>query len=51
MNKLTRRGWVILVIIPAIVALYGAYELLGHIWWVDDHYCWGTMTECYSPNK
>ena len=49
--KLTRRGWIVLVIIPAIVALYGMYELVGHIWWVGDHYCWGEMTECYFPNE
>lgn len=49
--KLTRRGWIVLVIIPSLLALWGLYEVITHLWWVGDGYCWGEMTECYFPNE
>jgi hypothetical protein len=44
--KLTRRGWIVLVIIPAIIALIGFQYVLSQIWWVGDGYCWGDMWTC-----
>jgi hypothetical protein len=52
MNKLTPRGWVVLVILPAIALLALTLWVSGNIWYVpSDHggrYCIGTMTECYG---
>jgi cytoskeletal protein RodZ len=49
--KLTRRGWVVLVIIPAIIGMAGIMWLMNHINWMGDHYCFKTMVECYFPTK
>jgi len=53
MRNLTARGWIVLVIIPALIALWVAWEVAGHLWYVGDGgqifgYCWGSMTECYK---
>ena len=47
--KLTKRGEYVLkgaVIIGILGALFGIYEVIGHLWWVGDGYCWGSMLEC-----
>lgn len=48
--KLTKRGerlYAALLIGAALLALYGIYELVGHIWYIQGKgYCWGTMLEC-----
>jgi hypothetical protein len=49
--NLTRRGWIVLVIIPAMLALAGLWWVAGHVWWVGDHFCLNTMTECYGLGK
>ena len=51
--QLTKRGWVVLVVIPALIALWGIWEVASHLWYVGENgtilgYCWGTMTECYK---
>jgi len=48
--KLTRRQRQLraVLILAAIVAVW---QVAGHLWWVDDHYCWGSMTECFSEGK
>ena len=48
MDKLTRRGWVVLVILPAIALIALTVWVSGHVWWTEEGYCVGTMTECYS---
>jgi hypothetical protein len=53
MNNLTARGWVVLVIIPTLLVVWGMWQIAGHLWYVGDSgnflgYCWGTMTECYK---
>ncbi len=44
--KLTKRGKRVraVVILLGIIAIY---YVMNHIWWVGDHYCWGSMVECY----
>jgi hypothetical protein len=49
--KLTRRGWIVLVIIPAILASIGFLWLVDHINWVGDHYCFQSSIECYFGGK
>ena len=49
--KLTRRGWIVLVVIPSILAILGLTWLVDHINWMGDHYCFKSMIECYFPNK
>jgi len=51
MNNLTPRGWLVLVIIPALIALWAVWQVAGHLWYVGHSggilgYCWGTMEEC-----
>jgi hypothetical protein len=53
MNNLTVRGWVVLVIIPTLLAVWGMWQVSSHLWYVGDGgsflgYCWGTMVECYK---
>ena len=43
--RLTRRGKIV-VGIAAILAVAGLWEVVTHLWWVGDKYCWGTMTQC-----
>lgn len=44
--KLTKRGKRVraVFIVGAVVVVW---YVSGHVWWVGDHYCWGTMTECF----
>ena len=51
--KLTRRGWLVLVVIPSFLAMWGVWEIAGHLWYVGDGgtilgYCWGTMEQCFK---
>jgi hypothetical protein len=53
MNNLTVRGWVVLVIIPTLLVVWGMWQVAGHLWYVGEGgnwlgYCWGTMVECYT---
>lgn len=48
MSKLTRRGWVVLVILPAIALIALTVWISGHVWWTEEGYCIGTMLECYG---
>lgn len=50
--KLNRRGEIVLAVslaINALLILGAIYWVMGHVWWVGDGYCWGSMTECYFP--
>jgi len=29
----------------------GIFYAVGHINWVGDHYCWGSITKCYLGGK
>lgn len=49
--KLTTRGWIVLVIIPAIASLYGLAWIMDHINWVGDHYCFHSSLVCYGLDK
>ena len=47
--KLTRRGervFKVLFVVVSLALLWGVYEIIGHLWWVGDGYCWGSMVEC-----
>jgi hypothetical protein len=43
--RVTRRGKIVFSI-TAVIALYGLFYVVNHIWWVGDGYCWGTMQKC-----
>jgi hypothetical protein len=47
---ITKRGKRVraLLILAAIVAVC---SVAMNLWWVDDHYCWGSMTECFLEGK
>jgi hypothetical protein len=56
MNNLTVRGWVVLVIIPSLVVMWGMWQVSANLWYVGEGgnllgYCWGTMVECYKEAK
>jgi hypothetical protein len=56
MSRLTRRGWIVLVIIPSVLVMLGIWEVSENLWYTGDEggilgYCWGTMTECYEGGK
>lgn len=44
--KLTKRGKRVRAVF-ILAAAIAVWYVMGHIWWVSDHYCWGTMTECF----
>jgi hypothetical protein len=49
MSKLTRRGWVVLVILPAIALIAALVWISGHVWYVPGAgYCFDTMANCYA---
>ena len=48
--RLTRRGWIVLVIIPATLALAGIWWVAGHVWWVDDHFCLNTYRNLHMDS-
>lgn len=45
MRHLTRRGWMVLVILPGLALIY---YVSTHVHWTGDRYCWGTFTQCYT---
>ena len=54
--RLTPRGWLVLVIIPSFLLIWGLWQIAGHLWYVGDGgnflgYCWGTMVECFKEGK
>jgi len=44
--KLTKRGKRVRAV-AILLAVWAWWQISGHLWWVEDHYCWGTMTECF----
>jgi hypothetical protein len=44
--KLTKRGKRVRAV-AILLGFVAVYYITSHIWWVEDHYCWGTMIECY----
>jgi len=44
--KLTKRGKRVRAV-AILIGLWAIWYISGHVWWVDDHYCFGKMTECY----
>jgi hypothetical protein len=46
--KLTKRGKRVRAVL-ILIGLWALWKVSGHLWWVEDHYCWGTMVECYFP--
>ena len=47
--KLTRRGEIafkVLLVAGAGLLAFGIYEVIGHLWWTGQNYCWGEMIEC-----
>ena len=48
--KLTRRGKIVAGIALAL-AFWGLVEVSAHLWWTENGYCWGSMTECYKEGK
>jgi len=54
MKYLTRRGWIVLVILPALIVIAGLVWISGHVWYVPSdtggHYCFNTMVNCYADS-
>lgn len=48
MDRLTRRGWLVLVILPAIALAAALVWVSGHVWYTEEGYCIGSMLECYG---
>jgi hypothetical protein len=48
--KLTKRGKRVRAVF-ILVAIVAAWQVMGHLWWVGDGYCWGGMTECMLGDK
>lgn len=49
--KLTKRGEIIfkaLLVVGAGLIAFGVYEVIGHLWWTGEGYCWGSMVECMA---
>jgi len=42
LNKKQRRVRAVLIL-AAIVAVF---YTIGHVWWTDSGYCWGSAAEC-----
>jgi hypothetical protein len=52
MSSLTRRGWIVLVIAPALLACYLLALVASHLWYVEDKgYCWGSVSQCYAKES
>jgi hypothetical protein len=43
--KLTKRGYIVLAIILALITL-GAFEVATHLWWTGFWPCWGNANQC-----
>ena len=51
MRYLTRRGWIVLVILPSIALIALIIWISGHVWYVPgEGYCIGSMLECYESS-
>ena len=49
MEHLTPRGWIVLVVAPALLALYLMTLVASHLWYVENEgYCWGSVSQCYG---
>lgn len=48
--KLTERGKRVRAVF-ILVAIVATWQVMGHLWWVGDGYCWGDMTECMLGDK
>ena len=46
--KLTKRGKRVRAVL-ILIGIWALWQISGHVWWVEDHYCWGEMVECYFP--
>ena len=46
--KLTKRGKQVRAVL-ILIGIWALWQISGHVWWVEDHYCWGEMVECYFP--
>lgn len=51
MKNLTPRGWVVLVIIPSLLLVWGLVEVSTNLWWTEQGYCWGQYIQCYGGGK
>jgi hypothetical protein len=48
MSKLTKRGWVVLVILPTIALIALLMWVSARVWYVEGvGYCIGTMASCF----
>jgi hypothetical protein len=48
MGKLTKRGWVVLVILPTIALIAFLMWVSARVWYVEGvGYCIGTMASCF----
>jgi hypothetical protein len=45
--KLTNRGWFVVGFVSALLLL-GLIEISTNLWWTQNGYCWGQMTECLN---
>lgn len=48
--RLTRRGKAVCAILTLVV-IAAFYQIITHLWWVGDGYCWGEMVQCYWGDK
>ena len=48
--KLTKRGKRVRAVF-ILVAIVAIWQVVGHLWWVGDGYCWGDMAECMLGDK
>jgi hypothetical protein len=39
--KLTKRGKRVRAV-AILLAAWAIWQISGHLWWVEDHYCWGS---------
>ena len=47
---ITKRGKQVRAVF-ILLAIYAGFKITGNVWWVGDHYCWGSMTECLLRGK
>jgi hypothetical protein len=48
MSKLTKRGRVVLIYIPAAIAItYALVWISARVWYTGDGYCIGTLVSCF----
>jgi hypothetical protein len=50
--RLTKRGRIVLIYIPAALALTGLIVWIStRLWWTGAGYCIGTMAECFNLTR